>query len=217
MRRPLLLGAAWAASAGAAVGLGYLAVSFVDATASPGTAQAAASTSAPTASSSAEATAPTSAPATAQHVTVAGTVLADCAGGVPLLAGVPAEGWWVDDSSDPGQVEFESETQKLEVTVSCAADGAPVFMDEGLRTDDDGRRTHSSPGPSSTPAGTSSSAGGQGVDDPAGDDHGRGVEPGDDSGGHGSDDEADDGSSGHGSGGDDRDRKVESDGHGSDD
>ncbi|HEY0127249.1 MAG TPA: hypothetical protein VGB58_08945, partial [Blastococcus sp.] len=95
MRRPLLLGAAWIASAGAAVGLGYLAVSLVDASASPGTSPAGASTSVPAASSTAGTTPPTSSPATAQHVTVAGTVLADCTSGQLRLAGVPAAGWWV--------------------------------------------------------------------------------------------------------------------------
>jgi hypothetical protein len=220
MRRPLLLGAAWIVSAGAAVGLGYLAVSLVDASASPGTAPAGASTSAPTATSTAGPTPPVSSPAKAQHVTVAGTVLADCTSGVPVLAGVPALGWWVD-SPDPGQVEFESDRQKLEVEVSCGPDGAPVFTDEGLRGDDDARPSTSSSHPTSAPAGATSSSGGHGSDDPPGDDRGRGGESDDDSSGSGSGDGGDDDSSGRGSGGDDRDREVESGddsgGHGSDD
>jgi hypothetical protein len=218
MRRPLLLGAVWAASAGTAVGLGYLAVSLVDASASPGTAPAAASTAAPTPTGTA-ATTPAVSPPTAQHVTVAGTVFADCTGGAPRLALVPAPGWWVDDSSDPGEVEFESKSQKLEVTVACGPDGAPVFSDEGLRSDSDGGRSSSSSSqPAPTPAATSSGA--QVSDDPPGDDRGRGGESDDDSSGHGSGDDSDD-SSGRGSGGDDRGRDVESDddsgGHGSDD
>ena len=212
MRRPLLLGAVWAASAGAAVGLGYLAVSLVDASASPGTSPVAASTSAPAPTGTAGTTPAVASPATAQHVTVAGTVFADCTGGSPRLAGVPVAGWWVDDSSDPGEVEFESENQKLEVKVSCGADGAPVFSDEGLRSDRDGGRSSSSSHPSSAPAATSSSSG---------DDRGRGGESGDDSSGHGSGGDSDDDSSGRGSGGDDRGRDVESGddsgGHGSDD
>jgi hypothetical protein len=207
-------------SAGAAVGLGYLAVSLVDASASPGTSPTGASTSVPTATSTAGPTPAVSSPAKAQHATVAGTVLADCTSGVPVAAGVPVAGWWVDDSPDPGQVEFESDGQKLEVEVSCDPDGAPVFSDEGLRGDDDGRRSTSSSHPSSAPAGATSSSGGQRSDDPVGDDRGRSGESDDDSSGHGSGDESDD-SSGRGSGGDDRDREVESGddsgGHGSDD
>jgi hypothetical protein len=222
VRRPLvLLGAAWMVSAGAAVGLGYLAVSLVDASASPGTSPTGASTSVPTASSTAVPTPPVSSPAKAQHVTVAGTVLADCTSGVPMTAGVPAAGWWVDDSADPGRVEFESDRQKLEVEVSCAPDGAPAFSDEGLRGDHDGRRSTSSSRSSSAPAGATSSSGGHGSDDPVGDDRGRGGELDDDSSGHGSGRGGDDDSSGRGSGGDDRDRDVESGddsgGHGSDD
>jgi hypothetical protein len=207
-------------SAGAAVGLGYLAVSLVDASASPGTSPTGASTSVPTATSTAVPTPPVSSLGKAQYVTVAGTVLADCTSGVPMTAGVPAAGWWVDDSADPGQVEFESDRQKLEVEVSCAPDGAPAFSDEGLRGDDDGRRSTSSSPSSSAPAGATSSSGGHGSDDSAGDDRGRGGESGDDSSGPGSGDESDD-SSGRGSGGDDGDREVESGddsgGHGSDD
>lgn len=218
MRGPLLLGAVWAASAGAAVGLGYLAVSFVDASTSPSPSPAA-STSAPTATGTAGTTPAAVSPPTAQHVTVAGTVFADCTSGAPRLAGVPALGWWTDDSSKPGEVEFESDSQKLEVTVDCGPDGAPVFSDEGLRSDGDGGRSSSSSSPSSTPAATSS--GGQGSDDPPGDDRGRGGESGDDSSGHGSGDDSDDDSSGRGSGGDDRGRDVESGddsgGHGYDD
>jgi hypothetical protein len=221
MRRPLLLGAAWIVSAGAAVGLGYLAVSLVDASASPGASPAGASTSAPPTTSPAGTTSPEPSPVKAQHVTVAGTVLADCTSGVPVLAGVPALGWWVDDSPDPGQVEFESDTQKLEVEVSCGPDGAPVFSDEGLRGDDDGGRSTSSSHPSSAPAGATSSSGGHGSDDSVGDDGGGGGESDDDSSGSGSGDGSDDDSSGRGSGGDDRDREVESGddsgGHGSDD
>ena len=44
MQRTLALGALWTASAGAAVGLGFLAVSLVDASASPATSPVAAST-----------------------------------------------------------------------------------------------------------------------------------------------------------------------------
>src|SRR5690349_13030459 len=114
MQRTLALGAIWTASAAAAVGLGFLAVSLVDASASPGTTPAAQSE---TTSPSPEASPTTSsAPvtsATGEFATVAGTVFANCGGGVPVLAGAPAAGWWVDDSSDAGHIEFENGTQKL--------------------------------------------------------------------------------------------------------
>ncbi|MGY1746631.1 hypothetical protein [Blastococcus sp. SYSU D00695] len=193
MRRPLLLGAAWTASAAVAVGLGFLAVSLVDASASPGTALAAATgtatpaarTSAAVPSAGTSATAPPSAsPGTGEYVTVGGTVYADCSSGSPVVAGAPAAGWSVDDSPDPGEMEFESGSQKVEVDVYCTG-GAPYFVLDDSST----RATPSAvpAGPSATPAGPSTSGGGHGSDDPPGDDRG-GDRGGDDHGGHGSDD-----------------------------
>src|SRR5688572_12669231 len=113
MKRTLALGAAWTAAAGVAVGLGFLAVSLVDASASPGTQPVAATSSPSTASSTAAASPSTTATpgsttgpsspapgASLERVTVGGTVLATCADGLPVLASAPSPGWWVDDSGD---------------------------------------------------------------------------------------------------------------------
>lgn len=189
--RTVALGAAWSASAVAAVGLGFLAVSLVDASASPGTSPVAATTTASTsagATSSSTSSAPAPAAATGEHATVAGTVYADCTGGSPVLAGAPAAGWWVDDSNKPGQVEFRTATEKLEVHVSCV-DGNPFFVVEGPRADDDGGRSSSSSSASSSSAGATSGH------DSGDDSSGRGG------GGHGSDDSGPDDSSGRGGGG----------------
>jgi hypothetical protein len=206
MNRSVALGAAWSASAIAAVGLGFLAVSLVDASASPGASPVAA-TSTATTTPGAPSTA--SVPlVTGEYATVAGTVYADCSSGSPVLAGAPAAGWWSDDSNNPGEFEFKSAAQKLEVHVSCV-NGSPQFSDEGLRADDSGGRggddgTHSSS--------SSSSAAGSSADAPddsdgrSGGGHGSDDGPGDDSSGHGSDDSGGDDSSGRGGGG-----------HGSDD
>jgi hypothetical protein len=166
MKRTIALGAAWTASAAAAVGLGFLAVSLVDASASPGAQPVAATTTAATA------TGPTTAPtsATGQYDTPGGTVYADCSSGAPVLAGVPVAGWSVDDSNDPGEMEFDNGAQKVEVHVLCT-DGAPVF---GL--DYSSERTSAVPYPASPTSG-------HGADDGPGDDS-----SGRDGGGHGSDD-----------------------------
>jgi uncharacterized membrane protein YgcG len=191
VKRTLALAAAWTGSAVAAVGLGFLAVSLVGASASPATQPVAsgASTS-PTA-------APTStAPAvpSGEQVTAGGTVFAACVNGIPELAGAPAPGWWVDDSSDPGEVEFRNGSQKVEVRTVCAG-GAPQFSVEGPRADGSGGgsgSSSSSSSSSSSPAAGSSSGGddssgrdggGHGSDDSGGDDS-----SGRDGGGHGSDD-----------------------------
>jgi hypothetical protein len=205
MNRTLALGAAWTGSAVAAVGLGFLAVSLVGASASPGTVPVAAGGT----SSSASAT-PTSpaAPApvvsSAEQATVGGTVYADCTSGVPGLAGAPAPGWWLDDSDDPGEVEFKNGIQKVEVHTVCAG-GSPQFSVEGPRDDNSGSGSGSGSGSSSSssPASSSASESTSGGDDSGGDDskgRGRG---GDDS---GSDDSGGDDSSGRDGGG-----------HGSDD
>jgi len=147
MQRTLTLGALWTASAGAAVGLGFLAVSLVDASASPGTSPVAASTSADGTSAPVTPT-PTPTTATGEFATVAGTAYANCTGGTPVVAGAAAAGWWVDDSSDPGAVEFENGTQKLEVHVVCIG-GAPQFSVEGPRagsSDDESSGSDDPPG-----------------------------------------------------------------------
>ena len=186
MKRTLALGAAWTASAAAAVGLGFLAVSLVDASASPGTQPQAATG---TTTSAAPSATPTATPvaSTGQMATVGGTVFADCTSGTPVVAGVPAAGWWADDSPKPGEAEFENGTLKVEVLVSCVG-GGPVFRMEGPRADDSGggSPSTSSSAPSSTDAPDDSDGrggGGHGSDDSGGDDSsGRGG------GGHGSDD-----------------------------
>ena len=125
MKRTMALGAGWTASAAAAVGLGFLAVSLVDASASPGAHPVAATT---TAATSAASTASASVPSgTGGFVTPAGSVFTDCTTGTPVLAAVPVAGWSVDDSTDPGRIEFKSGDQRLEVTVSCL-DGGVVSI-----------------------------------------------------------------------------------------
>jgi hypothetical protein len=191
MKRSLVLGAAWLGSAAAAVGLGFLAVSLVGASASPAT-QPVSSGSGTTASATPTASGP--APSTGEQATVGGTVLASCTSGTPDLASAPAAGWWVDDSSDPGEVEFRNGTVKVEVHTVCV-DGSPRFTVEGPRADSrgGGSSSSSSSSPASETSGgddDSSGRGGHGADDSGDDDSGRGS---DDSGG-------DDDNSGHGSG-----------------
>src|SRR4051794_16957573 len=124
MKRTIALAAAWTASAAAAVGLGFLAVSLVDASASPAARPVAATATAATGSASP--TAPSAPATTAEYATEAGTVFADCTSGTPVLAGVPVAGWSVDDAAEVGTMEFKAGTQRVEVRVSCAG-GAPVF------------------------------------------------------------------------------------------
>ena len=199
MKRTLVLGTAWTASAVAAVGLGFLAVSLVDADASPGTVPLAATGTSASATSSA---APAPSGVAGEQATAGGTVFASCDSGTPVLASAPAAGWWIDDSPSAGEVEFRDGSQKVEVRVLCSG-GVPTFSVEGPRADDRSGGDDSSPAAStsssgssrSSSSGSSSSAsatpddssgrtgGGHGSDDPAGDDSsGRGG------GGHGSDD-----------------------------
>jgi hypothetical protein len=153
MKRTLLFGSLWTASAAAAVGLGFLAVSLVDASASPGTVPTAATASAlrvsdDSSAPTSPAAAPTlSQPSSGEQLTAGGTVYASCADRQPVLASAPAPGWWVDDSSRPGEVEFTSGSQSVEVHVGCAT-GDPSFSVEGPRADDGG----SDDRPSATPA-----------------------------------------------------------------
>lgn len=208
MKRTVAFSTLWTASAAAAVGLGFLAVSFVDADASPVTRPIAATesvTAAPSPSPSdsgsdsggAATPTPTSpppvaAPASGEYATVGGTVFASCDGGVLQVAAAPAAGWWVDDQAQHGEVEFESSARKVEVHVACA-DGAPAFRDEGVRADrdqpeDSGSSSSASPSPSpaSPSTGADDSAG------PAGGGHGSDDPPGDDSAGRGDDSGPDD-------------------------
>jgi hypothetical protein len=162
MKRTLLLGTAWTASAAAAVGLGFLAISLVDASASSGT-QTVASSVTGTDSSEGAAPAPserTNSPAAVaegQQVTDGGTVYGSCADGVPVLASAPVAGWWVDDSSDAGQVEFQNGTLKIEVHIACV-DGAAQFSVEGPRADDSGGHG-SDDGATPAPAATTHASG----------------------------------------------------------
>ncbi|MGK5171852.1 hypothetical protein [Geodermatophilus sp. CPCC 205761] len=222
MNRTVAFGALWTASAAAAVGLGLLAVSFVDAgtpldtqlaSATDSQQSGSATSTTPTTpstptDSSAPAPAPAPAPTSDEQVTVAGTVYASCDAGGLSLVSAPAAGWWLDDSQDPGEVEFENGSQKLEVTISCV-DGRPQFFVEGPRDDSSGRGRggdDSSGTPVSTaPAGTAPSTGSSGGDDSdgrVGGGHGSDDGPGDDSAGR-SDDSDDDSGRGRGRGGDD--------------
>jgi hypothetical protein len=198
MKRTLTLGAVWTASAAAAVGLGFLAVSLVDASASPG-----ALSTTPSADDSALATPSAATPSTGsaddtggplvppplasvEQATAGGTVYAGCADGRPVLASAPAAGWWVDDSSSDDRVEFRAGAQSIEVLVVCAT-GSPQFSVEGPRSDQRGGST-GTPSAVSSPArptaddSTGRVGGGHGADDGAGDDS-----SGRSGGGHGSD------------------------------
>ena len=184
LRRPLVLGVAWAASAAAAVGLGFLAVSLLDASASSGAPQAAAATSsAPEVQAGPTATrfVPKSFSATGEFATAGGRVYATCGTGLPVLAGVPVAGWWIDDSGEQGKVEFQNGTQRIEVRVACV-DGSPRFATEGLETEDAATSTSAHMPPAQQPDPT---AGPTTSDDHGGGGHGADDRPGDDSGGHG--------------------------------
>jgi hypothetical protein len=182
MNRAVPLTALWTASAAAAVGLGFLAVSLVDASGAAPTTPLTATTTA---------SAPSGAPqesvtrsVTADFPTVGGTAYADCTTGLPKMAGAPMAGWWIDDSSRPGAIEFQNGTHRVEVRASCI-DGAPQFASEGARPKGSG-----APGSLSPP--TSASVSPSAADDSGG----RGG------GGHGSDDRSSGGSGGgHGSDG----------------
>src|SRR4051794_35159197 len=172
MKRTLLLGSAWTASAAAAVGLGFLAISLVDASASDsGQVSPAASTTSAAGSPSTVTPAPVTA---GQQVTDGGTVYGSCDGGLPVVASAPAAGWWLDDSSDPGEVEFQNGTLKVEVRVTCV-DGVAQFSVEGPRADDSGggRGDGTTSAPAAPTSSTSSTGddsdgrvgGGHGADD----------------------------------------------------
>jgi hypothetical protein len=214
VKRSVAFGALWTASAAAAVGLGLLAVSLVDAGGSAGT-QLVAATGSPSAPSTgtspapstgpstaptdspAPAPAPAPAPVTAEQATVAGTVYASCDAGGLSLVSAPAAGWWLDDSPDPGEAEFENGNQKVEVTVTCA-DGGPQFFVEGPRDDGGGRGRGGDDSRSSAPVSTAPAGSSPAVDDSDGrvedSGHGSDDDSGDDSGrgrgrGHGGDDD----------------------------
>jgi hypothetical protein len=193
MRRTLALGAAWAASAAAAVGLGFLAVSLVDASAST----TAASSSSPVVVSAGDdrtpAATPTPGPTTAERATDGGTVLASCTGTSPAVAGAPAAGWRIDDSGAAGSIEFRNADSRVEVRVDCSS-GTPQFTVEGPGADQSG--SDDSTSRSSAATSTSSTS-----EHPAGDDNGGAPTSTAGSGGHGADDPAGDDSSGRTGGG----------------
>src|SRR5947208_304858 len=106
-------------SAVAAVGLGILAAAVGGADAAPPT-QPASATGAQQSTSAPGAPEPAAAdPSVGEQATVAGTVSATCDGDVVSLSGTPAPGWTPDDSPRPGQVEWRTGTQEVEVTVTC--------------------------------------------------------------------------------------------------
>src|SRR3954464_1332814 len=118
MKRILLLGIAGTPSAAAAVGPGFLAISFIDAGPFPGTLPAAA-TSSSSGTDDTTSASPTPPPGgvSGGAAALGGTAYASCDGGAPVVASAPSPGWWVDDSSEPGQVEFKNGTQTVEVRV----------------------------------------------------------------------------------------------------
>src|SRR4051794_41520427 len=104
MRRALLLGTVWTASAATSIGLGFLAVSLVGASASSGTLPVAATGSTSAGSSAGPAPVAAASPvAAAQQATAGGTVFADCGGGPPGLARVAGGGGSAGESHDPGK------------------------------------------------------------------------------------------------------------------
>jgi hypothetical protein len=170
MKRTVLLASAWTASAAAAVGLGFLAVSLVDASASSGTADLTTSSVGTPTAAAPVTQSPEAVPA-GQQVTLGGTVYGSCENGVPVLASAPAAGWWLDDSDDAAEAAFEDGTLKIEVKVACV-DGVPQFSVEGPRRDssqggDDGV-TSAPAAPTTSPSGDDSDGsadGEQGSDD----------------------------------------------------
>lgn len=134
MKRPMLLATVWLVGAATAVGLGVLGVSLVGTT-SPSTQQdgflTVISRGPARASASADAT-------SGQQETPGGIAYASCSGGVPVVAGAPAEGWQVDDSGNRGHVEFSDAVSTVEVTADCSS-GSPEFSVEGPRARDGGR------------------------------------------------------------------------------
>jgi hypothetical protein len=166
MKRPVALVAAWVLAAAAAIGVGFLAVSLIDASAATPEQPGLAATTSAT-----EAAGPTaSAAASGEQSTAGGTVYASCVDGTAQLAGAPAAGWTVE--SAPGQVEFRDGASKIEVRADCST-GSPQFTVEGPTADAGGG--DDAP-PATTPGTTSPSAT---VDDHGGNRSG---------GGHGSDD-----------------------------
>jgi hypothetical protein len=161
MKRPFALVAVWVVAAAAAVGVGFLAVSLIDASAGtpsqPGL---------PAVSSTTEAADPSVPAAAGEQSTPGGTVYATCVDGAAQLAGAPAAGWTVEKSAD--QVEFRNGSAKIEVRADCST-GSPPYVVAAAGS--------AATTPPSTPGGTPSS--------PTADDHGgnRGGH-----GGHGSDD-----------------------------
>jgi hypothetical protein len=134
MKRPFVLVAAWVVAAAAAVGVGFLAVSLIDASASPP-----AQPELPAASTGTQSADP-SATSAGEQGTPGGTVYASCVDGTAQLAGAPAAGWTVE--SAPGQVEFRSGSAKIEVRADCTS-GSPQF------TVDDGGAAATTPAPTS--------------------------------------------------------------------
>jgi hypothetical protein len=161
MKRPLALVAAWVVAAAAAVGVGFLAVSLIDASAS-----APAQPSLASAPGTTEAADPTAA-AAGEKSTAGGTVFASCVDGTAQLAGAPVAGWSVE--SAPGQVEFRNGTQKIEVRADCST-GSPQFVVEGPSAEPastSGSTTSGTTAPSATPDdhGGNRGGGGHGSDD----------------------------------------------------
>jgi len=144
MKRPFALVAVWVVAAAAAVGVGFLAVSLIDASASPPSQPgpptvSGPTSSAPTASGPTESVGPSATTTAGEQSTAGGTVYATCVDGSVQLAGAPAAGWTVETSAD--EVEFRSGGAKIEVRADCST-GSPQFAVEDHAAGDDhgGRR-----------------------------------------------------------------------------
>jgi hypothetical protein len=163
MKRPFVLVAVWIVAAAAAVGVGFLAVSLIDASAATParTGVPAASTGTEPATSSPPVAAPSG-----EQSTPGGTVYATCTDGTVQLAGAPAAGWSVE--SAPGQVEFRSGSAKIEVRADCAT-GAPQFtVENGDGGAPSPAQTTSTDAPAPSPTGVDDHGGrrgGHGSDD----------------------------------------------------
>jgi hypothetical protein len=154
MKRPFVLVAAWVVAAAAAVGVGFLAVSLIDASASP--------PELPAASTGTQSADP-SATSAGEQGTAGGTVYASCVDGTAQLAGAPAAGWTVE--SAPGQVEFRNGSAKIEVRADCTS-GSPQFtVDDGGAAATTPAPTTGSTEPSTTVDDHGGNRGGHGSDD----------------------------------------------------
>ncbi|GAA0803790.1 hypothetical protein [Spirilliplanes yamanashiensis] len=109
-------------------------------TSAPASTPGSAPSSAPASAGPTSAAPTTVAAGTQTFDTPGGLVTARCAAGVVTIAGTsPAQGWGtheVEDGADEAEVDFRSGRRRVEVTVTCGADGRPVARTEDKSDDD---------------------------------------------------------------------------------